>query len=79
MYDWFFLVIYTYIRYNHGDMYTSNLIILYIFKEGVETHHTNKEIKNGRAERRILNKSHLSSHLSLGMYIKYMVGQKIKA
>lgn len=79
MYDWFFLVIYTYIRYNHGDMYTSNLIILYIFKEGVETHHTNKEIKNGRAERRILNKSRLSSHLSLGMYIKYMVGQKIKA
>ena len=60
-------------------MYTSNLIILYIFKEGVETHHTNKEIKNGRAERRILNKSRLSSHLSLGMYIKYMVGQKNKS
>lgn len=38
-------------RYNHGDMYTLNLITLDIFEEGSKIHHTDKETKNRKMKK----------------------------
>ena len=38
-------------RYNHGAMYTLNLITLDIFKEGSKIRHTDTETKNRKMEK----------------------------
>lgn len=67
-------------RYNHGDMYTLNLITLDIFEEGSKIHHSDKlKIEKWKSGRETVSTSNLSFHLSVGMFIKYMVSLKIKA
>ena len=38
-------------RYNHGDMYTLNLITFDGFKEGIKIHHIDKETKKRKMEK----------------------------
>lgn len=69
-------------RYNHGDMYTLNLITLDIFEEGSKIHHTDKETKNRKMKsgrETVSIQVTFLFHLSVGMFIKYMVSLKIKA
>lgn len=67
--------------YNHGDMYTLNLIILDIFKEGIKYTILIKKLKREKwkSGRENVSTSNLSFHLSVDMFIKYMVYPKIKA